>query len=82
MSDYQPEYRVLETAAGFEPQIKYLVRDRERWFALLPSGFWADPDEWNEDESATRLIVASRAKAEQAILRARSINRDNFQLVR
>jgi len=82
MTDYRPEYRVVESAAGFEPQIKYLVRGDDRWFALLPSGYWADPDEWNEDESKTRVIVSTREKAERAVTRARAINQDNIREIR
>lgn len=78
---YQPEYRITETNQGFEPQIKFLVRGNERWFALLPSGYWADPDEWNSEESSTRLILSTREKAERAIIRARAINQDNLRAV-
>lgn len=81
MTDYIPEYRIIETDAGYEPQIRYLVRDRERWFALLPSGYWADPDEWDEDDSGTRLILATRTKAERAIIKAQAINQDNIRPV-
>ncbi len=70
------EYRIKKSAAGFEPQMRYLVRGSLRWFALNFEGFWADPDEWNEDKSTSRFIVGSRTKAERVIARAKAINGD------
>ena len=77
MNDFKPEYRVTERDGGFQPEIKCLVRDRERWFALLPTGYWADPDGWNADDTFVRVILPTREMADAAILRAKTINEEN-----
>lgn len=76
---YRPEYRIVEQHGGFEPQMQYQVNDVERWFALLPTGYMADPNVWKigGGESYVRVVLPDRAMAERAILRAKTINEQN-----
>jgi hypothetical protein len=77
---YAPEYRISETSEGFEPQMKYLVGGAERWYALLETGYMADPNVWafgSSGESYVRVCLPRREMAERAILRAKTINDQN-----
>lgn len=81
MSDrYIPEYRVVDVDGCFEPQMKYLVRGLEHWYALLPNGYIADPDVWSVSASGktgastVRSTMPTRAEADAAINKAMRIN--------
>lgn len=77
---YLPEYRVVERDGGFEPQMQYEVNDVERWYALLATGYMADPNVWkigSGGESYVRVILPTREMAERAVLRASTINEQN-----
>jgi hypothetical protein len=77
---YWPEYQIVERDGGFEPQMQYQVNKVERWYALLPTGYMADPNVWklgSGGESYVRVILPDRSMAERAILRARTINDQN-----
>jgi hypothetical protein len=77
---YVPEYRISERDGGFEPQMQYQVGHVDRWYALLPNGIMADPGVWSmgsTGESYVRVILPTRAMAEHAILRAKTINGQN-----
>lgn len=77
---YRPEYRIVERDGGFEPQMQYQVNDVERWYALLATGYMADPNVWkigSDGESYVRVILPDLEMAERAILRAKTINEQN-----
>ncbi len=71
---WRSEYRVLEIAGMYSPQQGYIVRGRERWFSLLRSGVWADPDGWNIDDEDIVVLMQTREMADAAIAKARKIN--------
>ncbi len=71
---WQFEYRVVEISGMYSPQQSYLVRGRDRWFSLLRSGIWADPDGWNIDDENVIVLMETREMADAAIAKARQIN--------
>lgn len=70
-------YRILEINGMYSPQMQYLVRDKHRWFSLLRTGMWADPDGWNvepKDGENVLVLMQTREMAEAAIAKAKKIN--------
>jgi len=81
MSEYTPQYRIVEREHGFEPQMSFLVRGTERWFPLNREGYWVYPDGWDDDETTVRVIMPDRAMAERSLARAKAINGTNISVV-
>ena len=73
----EAEYRVVEINGYYSPQMKFLVRDKWRWFSLLRNGYWADPDGWNVDTSDGEdviVLMQTMEMADSAIDKAKKIN--------
>ena len=69
------QYRVEESADGFEPQMLYTLGrlDGFAWFPLTANGYWADPDAFTDGEIKIRS-VQTKEDAERAIVCAKRIN--------
>lgn len=70
------QYRVEESADGFEPQMLYTLGrlDGFAWFPLTENGYWADPDAFTDGEIKIRSLFKSKDEAERAIICAKRIN--------
>ena len=70
------QYRVEESADGFEPQMLYTLGrlDGFAWFPLTANGYWADPDAFTDGEIKIRSVFQTKEDAERAIVCAKRIN--------
>jgi hypothetical protein len=75
-----PRYRVRRLPDGsHEPQMLYNCGPKalgRRWFPLLPSGYWAEPDAYSYGVITVRSPLPTREDALRAVERARLINAD------
>lgn len=69
-------FRIVEAADGFEPQMLHTsARGPERvWYPLLATGYWAEPEAYSYGVVTKRNPLPTRADAERAIERAKSVN--------
>jgi len=82
MTDYVPNYRIVSSELGHEPQMSFLCKGGERWVALNLDGFWADAGEYSSEHCRVRFIVSDLALAQQAIIKARAANGTNISTVK
>lgn len=67
------KYRIKLRLFGWEPQLRYFCKDRERWVPLDRMGYWHQPDCFSTGE-IKRGPKMSLALAKTAVARAKAIN--------